>query len=128
MILDVVYNHIGPGAEALTAFGPYLAEHIETFWGDGARLLATGVREWAIQNAQLWVGDYGIDGLRLDAVHAIRDDSPRHVLAELADRVHAAAPGALVIAETLRRRRGRSRSGGTTRSGTTASTTRSTRS
>jgi maltooligosyltrehalose trehalohydrolase len=57
------------------------------------------VREWAIQNAELWVRDYRIDGLRLDAVHAVYDDSPRHVLAELADRVHAVSPGALVISE-----------------------------
>ena len=68
----------------------------------GARRSTTrrpGVREWAIQNAELWVRDYGIDGLRLDAVHAVRDDSDRHVLAELADRVRAANPGALVISE-----------------------------
>ena len=57
------------------------------------------MREWAIQNAELWVRDYGIDGLRLDAVHAVEDDSDRHVLAELADRVHAEHPGALVISE-----------------------------
>ena len=60
------------------------------------------MREWAIQNAVLWVEDYRIDGLRLDAVHTIYDDSPRHVLAELADRVHASAPRALVISETSR--------------------------
>jgi maltooligosyltrehalose trehalohydrolase len=57
------------------------------------------VREWAIQNAELWVRDYRVDGLRLDAVHAVEDDSPTHVLAELAERVHAAAPGALVVSE-----------------------------
>ena len=101
VILDVVYNHVGPEAEALTAFGPYLDRGIETFWGDGVDFSHRDVREWAIQNAEMWVGDFGIDGLRLDAIHAIRDDSARHVLAELADRVHAASPGALVIAETF---------------------------
>jgi maltooligosyltrehalose trehalohydrolase len=101
VILDVVYNHVGPGAEALTAFGPYLDPRIETFWGDGLDYAQAGVREWAIQNALQWVDEYGIDGLRLDAIHAVRDDSPRHVLAELADRVHATSPRALVIAETF---------------------------
>ncbi len=100
VILDVVYNHLGPGSEALTAFGPYLSEQIETFWGPGLDFSQTGVREWAIQNALLWVEDYGIDGLRLDAVGAARDGSPRHVFTELADRVHATEPRPLVIAET----------------------------
>src|SRR5206468_112635 len=58
-----------------------------------------GVREWAIQNACLWIRDYHVDGLRLDAVHAIYDDSPRHVLAELAERVREVNPRALVISE-----------------------------
>ncbi|MEZ5102064.1 MAG: alpha-amylase family glycosyl hydrolase [Thermoleophilia bacterium] len=57
------------------------------------------MREWAIQNACQWVRDFHVDGLRLDAVHAIEDDSPRHVLAELADRVRAERPGTLVISE-----------------------------
>ena len=57
------------------------------------------MREWAIQNAELWVRDYRVDGLRLDAVHAVHDDSPRHVLAELAERVRAVDPEALVISE-----------------------------
>jgi maltooligosyltrehalose trehalohydrolase len=57
------------------------------------------VREWAIQNAEHWVRDYHIDGLRLDAVHAIFDDTPHHVCAELAERVHALKPRTLVISE-----------------------------
>ncbi len=100
VIMDVVYNHVGPGADALTAFGPYLTPRIATFWGDGVDFTQHGAREWAIQNALLWVNDYGIDGLRLDAVHAIEDDSPQHVLAELAARVHAGRPRPLVISET----------------------------
>jgi maltooligosyltrehalose trehalohydrolase len=100
VILDVVYNHIGPGNEALRAFGPYFTARFgETPWGDALDYAEAGVREWAIQNAELWVRDYRIDGLRLDAVHAVHDDAPVHVLAELADRVHAANPDALVISE-----------------------------
>jgi len=57
------------------------------------------VREWAIQNATMWVRDYRVDGLRLDATHAIFDEGPHHVLAELAERVRAANPRALVISE-----------------------------
>ena len=67
VILDVVYNHLGPGSEALNAFGPYLSEDVQTFWGAGLDFSQVGVREWAIQNALAWVEDYGIDGLRLDA-------------------------------------------------------------
>jgi maltooligosyltrehalose trehalohydrolase len=100
VILDVVYNHVGPGAEALTAFGPYLDARGRTEWGDSVDFSQKAVREWAIQNALMWVDDYGIDGLRLDAIHAVRDEAVRHVLAELADRVHATSPRALVISET----------------------------
>jgi maltooligosyltrehalose trehalohydrolase len=98
VILDVVYNHVGPGNH-LGEFGPYFTERHETFWGDALDYTQDGVREWAIQNAELWIGDYGIDGLRLDAVHAVYDDSPTHVLAELARRVKAINPRALVISE-----------------------------
>ena len=100
VILDVVYNHLGPGSEAITAFGPYVSDRHETFWGDALDFRQWGAREWAIQNARMWVEEYGIDGLRVDAVHAIYDDSPCHVLAELANRVHVGAPRALVISET----------------------------
>ena len=100
VILDVVYNHIGPGNEALRAFGSYFTDRLgETPWGDALDYAQAGVREWALQNAELWVRDYRIDGLRLDAVHAVHDDSSVHVLAELADRVRAANPDALVISE-----------------------------
>jgi maltooligosyltrehalose trehalohydrolase len=100
VLLDVVYNHVGPGNEALTAFGPYFTDRFgQTPWGDALDYAQAGVREWALQNAELWVRDYRLDGLRLDAVHAVRDDSPRHVLAELADRVRAVVPGALVVSE-----------------------------
>jgi maltooligosyltrehalose trehalohydrolase len=99
VLLDVVYNHIGPGNEALRAFGPYFTSRHETFWGDAVDYAQSGVREWAIQNAELWVRDYHIDGLRLDAVHAIFDDSPQHICAELAARVRDASPRAFVISE-----------------------------
>ena len=99
VILDVVYNHVGPGNEALSAFGPYFTGRYDTFWGDAIDYAQPGVREWAIQNACLWVRDYHVDGLRLDATHAVFDDSEPHVLAELAARVREASPGAIVIAE-----------------------------
>ncbi len=99
VILDVVYNHVGPGSEAIAAFGPYFTSRHETFWGDAIDYSQRGVREWAIQNACQWVCDYHVDGLRLDAVHAVFDDSPQHVLAELAERVRGENPRALVISE-----------------------------
>jgi maltooligosyltrehalose trehalohydrolase len=95
VLLDVVYNHVGPGNEALRAFGPYFTDRHETFWGDALDYTQTGVREWSIQNAVQWVRDFHVDGLRLDAVHAIFDDSPLHVCAELKQRVG----DALVISE-----------------------------
>jgi maltooligosyltrehalose trehalohydrolase len=100
VILDVVYNHVGPGARLLEAYGPYFDEAKRTFWGRALDYSAPGVREWAIQNAELWVRDYRIDGLRLDATQAIFDGSSRHVMHELAERVHALHQQALVIAET----------------------------
>jgi maltooligosyltrehalose trehalohydrolase len=99
VILDVVYNHIGPGSELVGAYGPYFTKRHETFWGEAIDYTRPAVREWAIQNAEQWIRDYRIDGLRLDAVHAIFDDSPKHVLAELAERLRAIRPDALVISE-----------------------------
>jgi maltooligosyltrehalose trehalohydrolase len=104
VILDVVYNHVGAsGNTALTAFGPYFTERYSTFWGQAINYddeHADPVREWVLQSAEGWVRDFHVDGLRLDAIHAIYDTSARPIMAALADRVHAARPGALVIAES----------------------------
>ena len=92
VILDVVYNHLGPGAEALEAFGPYHTDRYGTPWGAAMNFDdrdSGGVREWAIQNACMWLSEYRLDGLRVDAVHAIHDDGARHVLAELCARAAA---------------------------------------
>ena len=104
VILDVVYNHVGAsGAPALEAFGPYFTDRYQTFWGaainyDDAG--CDGVREWVAQSAEGWIRDFHCDGLRLDAIHAIYDQSARHIVAEVAERVHALNPRALVIAES----------------------------
>jgi maltooligosyltrehalose trehalohydrolase len=99
VILDVVYNHVGPGSERIAAFGPYFTDRHRTFWGDAIDYARDPVREWAIQNAEMWVGDYHVDGLRLDATHAVFDEREPHVLAELATRVRAVNPRALVVSE-----------------------------
>jgi maltooligosyltrehalose trehalohydrolase len=87
VVLDVVYNHIGPGSEAIGAFGPYFTDKHQTFWGSAIDYEQRGVREWAIGNALMWTREFKVDGLRLDAVHSIYDDSPVHVLRELRERV-----------------------------------------
>jgi maltooligosyltrehalose trehalohydrolase len=104
VILDVVYNHVGAsGTKALEAFGPYFTRRYETPWGpainyDGED--SDPVREWMLQSAEGWVRDFHLDGLRVDAIHAIHDEGASHVLRELADRVHAVNRRALVIAES----------------------------
>jgi maltooligosyltrehalose trehalohydrolase len=104
VILDVVYNHIGPGGDkALGAFGPYLTGKYETPWGKAMNFDDADcdpVREWVLQSAEGWTRDFGIDGLRLDAIHAIFDSSPKHIVAAVATRVHAINPRKLVIAES----------------------------
>lgn len=133
MILDCVYNHLGTsGTKAMTDFGPYFTDGHQTGWGKGLNYDAARsdpVREWAIQNAEMWVRDYRIDGLRLDAVHAILDRSPTHLVAELTARVHAIRQDAVVIAESNANDPATIRptvvgGWGSTRSGPTTSTTR----
>ncbi|MGE5763445.1 MAG: malto-oligosyltrehalose trehalohydrolase, partial [Mycobacterium leprae] len=88
--LDVVYNHLGPSGNYLGRFGPYFTETHTTLWGPAVNFDAEGsdeVRRFVVDNARMWLRDYHLDGLRLDAVHAIVDTSATHILAELADEV-----------------------------------------
>ena len=62
MLLDVVYNHIGPGSEAIGAFGPYFTDAHHTFWGSAIDYSQRGVREWAIGNAIMWTRESGSTG------------------------------------------------------------------
>lgn len=92
VVLDVVYNHLGPAGNYLGRFGPYFTDEHETPWGWAVNLDAPGseqVRAVLLGSARQWLVDVGLDGLRLDAVHELRDDSDRHFLAELADAVTA---------------------------------------
>ena len=91
-MLDVVYNHLGPEGNVLGDFGPYFSDHHVTPWGDGLNVDGADsdpVRRYVVENAVRWVRDFHVDGLRLDAVHGIVDQSATHLLAELADAVHA---------------------------------------
>ncbi|WP_129662692.1 malto-oligosyltrehalose trehalohydrolase [Phytoactinopolyspora endophytica] len=86
VVLDVVYNHVGPGAEFLSEFAPYLTTGRST-WGELINLAERPVRRFIIDNALMWLRDYHVDGLRLDAVHALVDPQRPHVLAELSAEV-----------------------------------------
>jgi maltooligosyltrehalose trehalohydrolase len=105
VLLDVVYNHFGPDGNYLRAFSPsYFTDRHHTPWGEAINVDgpdARPVRDFFINNALSWAHEYQIDGLRLDATHAIIDDGPRHLLAELADAVRASLPARqfLLIAE-----------------------------
>ena len=90
VLLDVVYNHLGPAGNYLPEFGPYFSAHHQTNWGDGINLDGPDsgeVRRFVLDNALSWLRDYHCDGLRLDAVHAIADDSAVHILEQLAAEV-----------------------------------------
>jgi maltooligosyltrehalose trehalohydrolase len=98
VILDVVYNHLGPEGNRLDAFGPYFTDRYRTPWGravnfDGPD--SDAVREFFISNALYWLNEFHLDGLRLDAVHGIFDFGARHFLAELQSRVSALEEHAL---------------------------------
>ncbi|MGZ3678250.1 MAG: malto-oligosyltrehalose trehalohydrolase, partial [Ktedonobacterales bacterium] len=90
VLLDVVYNHLGPSGNYLSRFGPYFTDRYHTPWGpamnlDGAQ--SDEVRRFLCDNALIWLRDYHLDGLRLDAVHAFYDTSAIHLLEQLAEEV-----------------------------------------
>ncbi|MBX3287586.1 MAG: malto-oligosyltrehalose trehalohydrolase, partial [Actinobacteria bacterium] len=104
IVVDVVFNHLGPtGDTLLSAFGPFFTDRHRTPWGPAINLDGPGsdaVRDTILQAAAWWVRDVGADGLRVDACHALVDQRPRHVLAELTDHVHAVRPGVRLVAES----------------------------
>jgi maltooligosyltrehalose trehalohydrolase len=90
VLLDVVYNHLGPSGNDLGRFGPYFTDAYRTPWGDAVNLdraHSDGVRRFFLDNACMWLEDYHVDGLRIDAVHAIVDTSAIHFLETLAREV-----------------------------------------
>jgi maltooligosyltrehalose trehalohydrolase len=107
VLMDVVYNHLGPEGNYLDDFGPYFTDVYHTPWGRAVNYDQTGcdeVRRFVVDNARMWIEEYHCDGLRLDAVHAIFDSSARHILRDISDAVHAAGAAmgkrTVVIAET----------------------------
>jgi maltooligosyltrehalose trehalohydrolase len=103
-ILDVVYNHFGPAGNYLREFSPYYFEGTHhTPWGDAVNFggpESGAVREYFASNVIYWMDEFHFDGFRLDATHEIFDDSPKHILQELAEIVHAR--GGYIIAEDAR--------------------------
>lgn len=86
VILDVVYNHVGPEGNYFSDFAPYFTDKYQTPWGKAINFddsYADGVRHYYIENVLMWLRDFHIDALRLDAVHAIKDLSATHILADI---------------------------------------------
>ncbi|HVE45470.1 MAG TPA: malto-oligosyltrehalose trehalohydrolase [Acidimicrobiales bacterium] len=94
VVMDVVYNHLGPAGNYLTRFGPYFTDRYATPWGSAVNLDGPGsdeVRRFFVDNAVMWLRDYHMDGLRLDAVHGFMDTSAVHFLEQLGQRVEQLA-------------------------------------
>jgi maltooligosyltrehalose trehalohydrolase len=93
VFLDVVYNHFGPTGNYLGLYAPqFFTEKHKTPWGAAINFAVDAVRQYFIHNALYWLEEYHFDGLRFDAVHAIIDESPRHILEDIAAAVHARDP------------------------------------
>jgi maltooligosyltrehalose trehalohydrolase len=94
LILDVVYNHLGPEGNYLGDYGPYFTNRYRTPWGDALNFDGADsdqVRRFFVDNALHWLSEYHVDGLRLDAIQGIHDFSARPILREIADAFHAEA-------------------------------------
>lgn len=92
VILDVVYNHLGPEGNYTRDFAPYFTDKYRTPWGEAVNYddaYSDGVRNFIIQNALYWMRDFHIDGLRLDAIHGIYDMGAKHILAELKEETES---------------------------------------
>jgi len=92
VIQDVVYNHFGPSGNYLPQYGPYLTDSAASTWGAGVNLdgeFSDEVRRYILDNARMWLRDYHVDGLRLDAVHALYDTRAVHLLEDLAIETEA---------------------------------------
>jgi maltooligosyltrehalose trehalohydrolase len=107
VVLDVVYNHVGHEGNYLRMFGPYFTSRHQTPWGEAINYDSEGsehVRRYFVENALYWIREYHLDGLRLDAIETIHDNSERHILAEMQDEVQSLARQlgrtVCVIAET----------------------------
>jgi maltooligosyltrehalose trehalohydrolase len=107
VVLDVVYNHLGPEGNYLGDFGPYFTDRYQTPWGRAVNYdgpYSDGVRRFVIDNALYWLTEYHMDALRVDAIHGIFDFGVHHILAELRDKFHEQAAHlgrqAWVIAES----------------------------
>jgi maltooligosyltrehalose trehalohydrolase len=101
VFLDVVYNHLGPEGAYLTVFNPtFITDRHTTPWGGAVNLDGPGsdlVRSFIIDNALHWLREYRLDGLRIDATHALIDTSPTHIVAELVDTVRSSIDRPVVI-------------------------------
>ena len=94
VLLDVVYNHLGPEGNYLSEFGPYFTDRHHTPWGPAVNFDGPDcapVRRYFVDNASLWIRDFHLDGLRLDAVQTMVDDGPRHILEEIQTAVQDVA-------------------------------------
>ena len=107
VMVDVVYNHVGPRGSVHRRFAPYFVDTVSTPWGEAVNVAEAGsdlVRRTIIESATRWIEDFHVDGLRVDAIHAIHDPTARPVLEQLTRAVHDAGGAAgrtvIVVAES----------------------------